>query len=192
MANVYRRGAKSVHRSIRKDGHRFDIQACSLDAGGEWTPVIPPGPRCEACFGAPLGTRRHPDGKRPATVAAATAAALCAAVVLASSLDEPVNLLPVDTAAVSFSATPVLVTPGPSRAPSSEAPVLTPRPTRTLEPVATREPLPTFGPVPTWPPMPTFPPLPTFDLPDLPLPTLKVCRHPGEHLGVDPCKWPHQ
>jgi len=106
-----------------------------------------------------------------------------------------VNILgpyPTDSGGVT-SAPLVVVTPGPSvPAVPTEAPALTPQPS--VQPLETLSSLPTFPPIPTYPPVPTWPPppkLPTF--PPLPLPTLKPpCIHPGTHLGVDPCKWPHQ
>src|SRR6185503_8004601 len=85
------------------------------------------------------------------------------------------------------------VTPGPP-VPPTGVPALTPippEPSPTLEPVPTLAPLPTLGPLPTYPPVPTWPPLPTL-VPRID-PTLppKACVHPGTHLGVDACRWPH-
>lgn len=185
MANVYRRGTKSVHRSIREAAQRFDVNECNLDPGGEWGPVVPAGPRCEACFGG-VRTSRRPNGRRPALVAATAAAVFAASVVFASSLDAPVNIAPFGTA--SPSPTFASVTPGPSVLPA--APTFEPVPT--LGPLPTYPPAPTFGPLPTWPPFPPLPTLRPLPNPSLPPPPL-ICRHPGQHVGVlDPCKWPHQ
>ena len=112
----------------------------------------------------------------------------------AGSLDTPVNILPFETASAA-APTPVLVStilPEPSSTASpTAAPVLTPPPVETLAPLPTYPPVPTFGPLPTWPPFPVLPPLPTLAPPDPTLPPVKVCLHPGTHLGVDACKWPH-
>lgn len=213
MADVFRRGTKSVHIGTRRSPELEPEQqiGCNLDPGFDWTSALPAGPICTACFGMAAARRadhrrRYARGATRAAVAGTTAVVLGAAVVFASSLDTPVNYFPTPVPAES----PVLVTPGPSTSPS-EAPVFTSLPTNSPVPRAsdsalpTLPPFPTYPPVPTWPPLPTYPPLPT--LPPLPtfgpLPTLPVidppdptvppiiCVHPGQHQGVkDICQWP--
>jgi len=192
VANVYRRGRKDVHRAIVSGDPDDPMRpnGCNLDGGGEWGPVLPPGPQCPVCFAA-LREQRSSGRGKPALVGTAAALTL-ATLVLASSFGEPVNFFPVPTNSVgpAFSALP-RVTPEPTRVPltPSTAPALTPLPTFVLP---TFGPLPTYPPVPTYPPLPTWPPLPTFALPPLPDPTPKPCVHPGIHVGVDACRWPHQ
>jgi hypothetical protein len=170
--------------------------ACNIDPTViDWGSGIPVGPRCVACFGE-RDEQRSGASRKPRRLAplAATAAALAlAAAVFGSSLGEPVNFFP--TASDDVTSAPfVIVTPGPS-VPPTAAPVLTPQPSS--EPQVTLAPLPTFPPVPTFPPLPTLGPLPTWPpfpaLPTLnpPHPSLIPCLHPGTHLGVDPCRWPH-
>ena len=199
MADVFRRGRKDVHRAIVSGDPDDPMRpnGCNLDGGGEWGPLLPPGTRCHVCFAALTRQRRSGGRGKTPLVASAAVLALVAAV-FGSSLGEPVNILgpfPSDSAGPSVLPS---MTPAPSVIPSSEAPVLTPNPTiplSTLLPQPTFPPLPTFGqiptypPVPTWPPLPVLPPLPTL-APTLP-PIGRVCVHPGTHLGVDPCKWPH-
>ena len=195
MADVFRRGRKDVHRAIVSGDPDDPMRpnGCNLDSGGAWGPVVPPGPRCSVCFAA---LKRGSSGRGKAPLLGTAAALALATAVVASSLGEPVNILPIPTASGGPAFPLATVTPGPSRVPPtpSAAPALTPIPTVPLPTVdPTVAPLPTFGPLPTYPPVPTWPPLPTFQLPVLPDPTPlpRVCIHPGLHVGVlDPCKWP--
>jgi hypothetical protein len=203
VANVYRKGAKSVHIGTRRrPGMGVEtIPGCNLDPGGEWRSDLPAGTVCVDCFGASAaskgrGTRAVRGGAKAATLGTAAALALAAAVV-GSSLGEPVNILvlPTNSVGPAFSALPS-VTPGPL-VPSTGAPALTFPPFPSYPPVPTVSvptypPTPTFAPLPTFPPFPTFGPLPTLDPPPLPTLAPKVCVHPGIHVGVtDLCKWPH-
>jgi hypothetical protein len=198
VADVFRRGRKDVHRAIVSGDPDDPMRpnGCSFDGGGEWGPVIPAGPRCSVCFAALSERSRNSRGRGKAPLLGTAAALALAAAVFASSLGEPVNFFPYP----SSTEVPVLVTPGPATVPPPSlvpapiptfaVPTLGPAPT--WPPVPTYPPTPTFGPLPTFPPLPTFGPLPTLNLP-LPTtpPIVKVCVHPGTHLGVDPCKWPH-
>lgn len=200
--NVYRLGKQDVHHAFRFGGVVFEHDSCRLDGkGNAWLPAPPPGPRCPTCFGAPRNGDPHRARRlRNAAITGTAAAALLVAVALAASLDSPVNILgpfPSGSAGPAFP-TFASIAPGPSGVPprSSEVPALTPAPTllpiETLQAAPTFPPIPTYPPVPTFGPLPTWPPLPQLTLPPVPLPTLKACVHPGTHLGVDPCRWPHQ
>lgn len=201
MADVFRRGRKDVHRAIVSGDPDDPMRpnGCNLDSGGAWGPVVPPGPRCSVCFAA---LRRGSSGRGKAPLLGTAAALALATAVVASSLGEPVNILPIPTASGGPAFPLATVTPGPSRVPPtpSAAPALTPAPTvvdptavplPTFGPLPTYPSVPTFGPLPTWPPFPVLPPLPTLAPPGPTLPPVKVCLHPGTHLGVDACKWPH-
>ena len=197
--DVYRLGRRDVHHAFRSGGVVFEHDSCRLDGkGNAWLPVPPPGPRCGVCFVGSAGPKRRGPGVSKAAFAGSAAALALAAAVFASSLGEPVNLLVLPTASGPAFPSPV-VTPGPSLVPpASEAPALTYPPVGPTTPPLvspTAGPIPTFPPLPTYPPVPTWPPLPTFGpLPVPPLPTIapfRPCVHPGTHLGVDPCRWPH-
>jgi len=191
VADVYRKGTKSVHRAIVLDGHRFDVLGCNLDPGGEWASALPEGPKCTDCFGAgaaagamaPGRAARRQTRRQTAAVGGASALALAAAVWATPS--QPVTpiaslsptggaLLPTLTA---------IVTPEPTRVP----------PTPSTAPALTPSPAPTFGPEPTpirevvYIVLPQPTPAPTQKQ----APTPKPCVHPGTHLGADACKWPH-
>ena len=199
--DVYRIGKRDVHHAFRSGGVVFEHDSCRLDGrGNAWLLVPPPGPRCGVCFAGMAGDApKRTRGRSKAAFASTAAALALAAAVFGSSLGTPVNILgPFPSG--SGAGTPfVTVTPGPSVVitPATGAPVLTPAPT--LLPIPTLQAAPTFGPAPTWPPLPpvpTFGPLPTwppFPVPPMPTtpPILKVCVHPGTHLGVDACRWPH-
>jgi len=207
--DVYRLGKRDVHHAFRSGGIEFEHDSCRFDGkGNAWLLVQPPGPQCSVCFAgmagdAPSrGTKGGPPVGRRSVVVASAAAVLIAAGVFASSLDTPVNYfgpypsgsgtpLPLASIAPGPSRVPpgpslvLALTPSPSVVPSLAPPTVPPF---TFPPLPTYPPVPTFGPLPTWPPFPVIPPLPTIAPPHS---TLAPCLHPGTHLGVDPCKWPH-
>lgn len=95
--------------------------------------------------------------------------------------------LPVSTVSPLASETPGPALPVPTATPTTmpeptAIPPTAPAPTaRVTEPPTRPDPTPIVI-------VPTLPPLPTFAIPTLaPLP----CIHPGKHLGVDACKFPH-
>ena len=182
--------------------------------GGSWTPVIPPGSRCPVCF-AGLGDERVTSGGIPPrrrlgpTAAGLSGIAALSLVTffwvggLASEAVVLTLATPTPTAFPSASAGIPTRAPGPSR--GSPRPTVVPEPTlipgaptpapSNVTPIPT-DVIPTTPPLvlPTLPPIvqPTpiiiiiYPPAPT--LPPIPVAT---CLHPGEHLGADACKWPH-
>jgi hypothetical protein len=187
--DVYRLGKRDVHHAFRSGGVEFEHDSCRLDGrGNAWVETPPEGPRCPVCF-AGMVAAAPARGSRPrgglAAVGAAVALALAAAV-WASDGVGPVSYYASPSPYVEvtasgdalFSFTPS-VTPGPP-VPPSETPALTPAPTATAEPAP--------APVVVVYVLPGPTPRPNQEAA---MPTSKPCYHPGEHLGVDACKWPH-
>ena len=177
--DVYRRGAKDVHRAIVSGGVRYDHAPCMLDGtGGVWAPVIPPGSRCPVCFrGAVAESRRR---RRMATAAGGAGVLALVALVIAGQPDgDPVNVIGSPSWSPTFatfsSPTPAF-TGVPSAAPTATS-SSEPTPSTSASPVLTPEPS-------KVPPVPTrAPALPT----KAPTPEPTECLHPGEHFGLDPC-----
>lgn len=201
VANVYRLGhSGDVHVAPVIGGARRDVLACNID-GGDWRDTKPDGPECAVCFAgldASADGSGVSDGTRPGTrgrggwpytsmgTGASTAAALSIAAlaflggVIASPDTEPAVTIyasPSPLVSATASGDPLVsllptLEPSPSGVPLPTATVGPPfQPVTSPSPV---EPEPTRGSVPA--------PAPT------PAPT---CTHPGEHHGVDACRWPH-
>jgi hypothetical protein len=176
VPNVYRRGAKDVHAAIVSadpDDPSRPAQ-CSLDGPfvGTWSPKKPPGPECPRCF-RPLRRNRL---RNAAGLGSVAALALLGGVVASPDIRSVIPSPTYGSGESALASPSASVTPGPSVVPPgpSLAPALTPSPTVLLIPVLERVVL-------------IVPPVSETK----PAPTSKPCVHPGSHLGVDPCKWPH-
>ncbi len=193
--DVYRKGAKSVHVGWQRPGvtKAAQIDECNLDSGGLWGPDVPAGIRCVACFGpesqpAVVSETRRPRPSRPGRKAAAASGAAALALILALWTNQPMTpavatLSPGPSSlGATLGPTFVSATPGasseappePSESPpATAAPVLLPDPNDSGGIVgnATRVVI-------------------RLILPKPPGPLPKPCRHPGQHFGVDACRWP--
>lgn len=172
------------HRVWVDQGARFSTERCNLDQAtlGACQPVPGPGLRCAWChpaFATAVPTPRR--SRRPSRKTAGTLGGGGLALATLLLLAPKAGPVPSPSGSPGPSATAA----APTLAAPTGAPTQLPSPSvgPTAAPEPTQVPVPTLGPSPT---SSTEPPAPT------PAPTPAPCVHPGHHLGVDPCRWPHQ